>query len=206
MGNESKGHFGESKAKCCFADNYPSSSALLSQFLPTLTLQIGAGEGQEFQVWAGQAKKNVDKDNGFSASPLNSIWTLTFRKMRTKTIFYDQLHEHLSNKWWSEVNHFETLAQTQLPMDPGDHVWSTEVVRRHFSLSLHKCLPSTGYLEMLRGMEMAPLTRPAIFILSSSSNAGHFITRRTWPEEDRTQKERYGSVFLTSAPLTFWVR
>lgn len=142
MGNESKS---KTNTKGIFESPRPNAVLLttihlLLPFFPSFSrhsrYKLELGRGRSFRFEQGQAKKNVDKDNGFSAGPLNSIWTLTFRKMRTKTIFYDQFHEHLSNKWWSEVNHFETLAQTQLPMDPGDHVQSTEVVRRHFSLSL----------------------------------------------------------------------
>lgn len=168
-------------------------SIFICPFLPVSpdihSYKLDLGRGKSFRFEQGQGKKNVDEDNGFSADPLNSIWTLTLREMRNKTIFYDQLHEHSSNKWWSEVNHFETLAQTQLPVDHGDHVQSTEVVRRHF-LSLHRCVLSISQLEMLRGMEMAPSTRPAISILSRSSNARHFINRRAWPEEDRAWKEK----------------
>ena len=91
-----------------------------------------------------------------------------------------------------------------MPMDHGDRVHSTEGVRRHFSWSLHSCLLSTGHLEMLTGMEMEPLARPALSISRRGSNAGHFITRRTLPE-DRARREKCRSRFPTSAPLIFGV-
>lgn len=58
---------------------------------------------------------------------------------------------------------------------------------------------------MLTGMEMEPLARPALSISRRGSNAGHFITRRTLPEEDRARKEKCRSRFPTSAPLIFGV-
>lgn len=79
-----------------FCSSYPVSS-------DTHGYKWSWGGGRSFRFEQGRCKKNVDEDNGFSG-PLNSIWTLTFRKMRTKTIFHDQLLEDLSNKWWSEVN------------------------------------------------------------------------------------------------------
>lgn len=70
------------------------------------------GGGRTIQFEQGWDKKNIEEDNGFSAGPLNLTWTLPCREMRTKTIFHDQLHGHLSNKWWLKVNRFVSGTST----------------------------------------------------------------------------------------------
>lgn len=101
---------------------------------------------------------------------------ITLRLWHKHSCLWIMVTIHRAQRWWGDTLH---------------------------CLSLHRCLLSTGHLEMLTGMEMAPLTRPAISISSSSRNVGHFITRKAWLKEDRSRKENYRLGFLTPAPLTF---
>lgn len=54
-------------------------------------------------------------------------------------------------------------------MGHGVHMQSTVVVRTHISLSLQGRLLGTSHLEVLRGVEMAPLAGAA---LSRASSGG----------------------------------